>query len=402
MSSLPTQGLQGPAGPHGPPGEASIITGPIGAQGAQGIPGNAILYGTANPLDSVGIDGNFYINKTTHFMFGPKVVGSWPPGVSLIGPQGIQGPQGVQGPQGIPGNTILYGASDPVAGTGVDGNFYINTATNFMFGPKAGVWPTGLSLIGPRGPQGIPGIQGPPGTATGTVSGPAGAVADDIATYGNAAGTLIKDGGKKISDLVLKGGDTMTGPLVLNADPTVALGASTKQYTDGKVAAVDLSSKVSKGGDTMTGPLTLNADPTAPLHAATKQYTDNRFASVDLSSKVSKSGDTMGALTVNGQFTAGTNYIRFGSSGSAGYLQWNGGSSYYLGNAGYLWHTGNLNWANYVSNGRIAYLGDPITYNGMTEPWGGGVITGIDYTGGMARFRQMQFYTSGWYALGYA
>ncbi len=32
---------------------------------------------------------------------------------------------------------------------------------------------------------------------------------------------------------LLKAGDTMTGPLVLSADPTVALGAATKQYVDG-------------------------------------------------------------------------------------------------------------------------------------------------------------------------
>jgi hypothetical protein len=32
---------------------------------------------------------------------------------------------------------------------------------------------------------------------------------------------------------------------------------------------------VLKAGDTMTGFLTLNADPTAPLHAATKGYADS-------------------------------------------------------------------------------------------------------------------------------
>lgn len=36
------------------------------------------------------------------------------------------------------------------------------------------------------------------------------------------------------------------------------------------------SEKVAKDGDTMTGHLTLNADPTIALHAATKQYVDNR------------------------------------------------------------------------------------------------------------------------------
>jgi hypothetical protein len=203
---------QGPPGPPGPAGAPSTIPGP---KGDQGIPGNTVLYGTIDPVNSVGIDGNFYINTTSHFMFGPKANGIWPAGTSLIGPrgsqfytgagapgtivgqangdnylnttngdvytltagawgapvgnirgpqgiQGIQGPQGIQGIQGIPGNTVLYGAADPVAGTGVDGNFYINTTSHFLFGPKAaGAWPAGASLIGPPGPQGI---QGPGGT----------------------------------------------------------------------------------------------------------------------------------------------------------------------------------------------------------------------------------------------
>lgn len=68
---------------------------------------------------------------------------------------------------------------------------------------------------------------------------------------------------------VLKAGDTMTGFLTLNANPTANLHAATKQYVDTQDAT-----KVSKAGDTMTGFLTLNADPTATLHAATKQYVD--------------------------------------------------------------------------------------------------------------------------------
>lgn len=44
--------------------------------------------------------------------------------------------------------------------------------------------------------------------------------------------------------LVLKSGDTMTGPLVLPGDPTLALQASTKAYVDAKVAAV-VSAKTS-------------------------------------------------------------------------------------------------------------------------------------------------------------
>jgi len=44
----------------------------------------------------------------------------------------------------------------------------------------------------------------------------------------------------------------------------------------------------------------------------------------------------------------------------------------------------------------------------MYEPWGGSVMTGSSgfYGGGNSdwtrRFRQMQYYTNGWFAIGYA
>lgn len=85
---------------------------------------------------------------------------------TLVGPQGPQGPQGNQGNQGLQGNpgndgadgadgkTILNGTVDPTT-EGVDGDFYINTTSDEIFGPKtAGSWGSGTSLVGPQGPQG--------------------------------------------------------------------------------------------------------------------------------------------------------------------------------------------------------------------------------------------------------
>lgn len=83
-----------------------------------------------------------------------------------IGPQGPQGPQGTQGEQGEQGepgengNTVLNGATAPSAGTGSIGDFYINTETNEIYGPKSGSgWGSPTSLIGPQGPPG-PGSGG--------------------------------------------------------------------------------------------------------------------------------------------------------------------------------------------------------------------------------------------------
>jgi len=69
---------------------------------------------------------------------------------------------------------------------------------------------------------------------------------------------LIWDNGIKWEEYAAlyleKSGGTMTGALILNADPSVALGAATKQYVDAADAL-----KVNKAGDTMTGALVVNS-----------------------------------------------------------------------------------------------------------------------------------------------
>lgn len=109
---------------------------------------------------------------------------------TLVGPQGIQGNAGNDGLDGADGKTILNGAADPVT-EGVDGDFYINTSSDEIFGPKSGgVWGAGTSLVGPQGVQGIQGIQGPAGpmrvealiSETGTVTLPNSTVKQDIYT----------------------------------------------------------------------------------------------------------------------------------------------------------------------------------------------------------------------------
>jgi hypothetical protein len=120
--------------------------------------------------------------------------------------------------------------------------------------------------VGPQGPQGPVGPQGPAGASgagTGNVTGPAGAVADRIAVYNGSTGTVIKDGGKLISDLTSASGIAITP-------------AGNIASTDVQAALNELDNeKVAKAGDVMTGALTLPADPTQALQASTKQYVDN-------------------------------------------------------------------------------------------------------------------------------
>ena len=58
------------------------------------------------------------------------------------------GAVGPQGPQGTAGFTILNGSGAPGAGTGVNGDFFIDTTNKAIYGPKAaGSWGSATSLL---------------------------------------------------------------------------------------------------------------------------------------------------------------------------------------------------------------------------------------------------------------
>ena len=63
-------------------------------------------------------------------------------------------------------NTILNGKGAPKASLGIDGDFYIDTRSLLIYGPKAkGKWPTPHSIQGPTGPSGSDGRNGSDGKA---------------------------------------------------------------------------------------------------------------------------------------------------------------------------------------------------------------------------------------------
>jgi hypothetical protein len=91
-------------------------------------------------------------------------------------------------------------------------------------------------------------------------------------------------------------GGTMQGPIVLPADPVATMEAATKQYVDAHTAGglIDAPADGSSygrlnhtwtgvlplTGGTLTGALILNANPTVGLGAATKQYVDAQIIAV--------------------------------------------------------------------------------------------------------------------------
>jgi hypothetical protein len=121
------------------------------------IKSSAVLNGTSDPNNSIGENGDFFINTLSLQLFGPKSTGSWGAGVSLIGQQGERGEQGIQGNDGAPG------ADGAPGNDGIDG----------AQGPQGDPGPPGVDgaqglpgndgIDGAQGPQGDPGLQGDPG-----------------------------------------------------------------------------------------------------------------------------------------------------------------------------------------------------------------------------------------------
>lgn len=89
----------GPAGPKGDPGApgakgdtgANGTSGTNGAIGTNGTNGKTVLNGFGTPDDTLGTDGDFYIDTTANAIYGPKSSGSWGSATSLVGPTGPSG-----------------------------------------------------------------------------------------------------------------------------------------------------------------------------------------------------------------------------------------------------------------------------------------------------------------------
>lgn len=90
-------------------------------------------------------------------------------------------------------------------------------------------------------------------------------------------------------------GGAFTGAVTLKADPTVNLGAATKQYVDNKVSGLSIGNYMPKAGGTFTGAVTLAGAPTADLHAATKKYVDDS-ASTAVANIIDQAPDTLNTL----------------------------------------------------------------------------------------------------------
>jgi len=138
-------------------------TGVTGPTGPNGADGPKIFSGSGAPSNALGVSGDFYLDVANSYLYGPKASGSWGAGISIQG-----GPTGPTGMAGVAGSTGATGPSSTVTGpTGRTGPTGSTGPASSVTGPTGQTGPTGIT--GPRG------FTGPTGAAS-TVTGPTGSV----------------------------------------------------------------------------------------------------------------------------------------------------------------------------------------------------------------------------------
>ncbi len=180
--ATPTSGATGPTGPTGATGATGATgvagaTGPTGATGSAGATGATGPTGAAGSAGVAGATGSAGATGPTGATGSAGAAGATG-AAGANGATGAAGAAGATGPTGADGNTVLSGVTGPTGGVGVDGDFYIDTLAELIYGPKAsGTWPTpGTSLVGPAGATGAAGADGATGTAGASgATGPTGA-----------------------------------------------------------------------------------------------------------------------------------------------------------------------------------------------------------------------------------
>jgi hypothetical protein len=136
-------------------GDASNLNGEDGQDGADGLDGengSQIHAGTGVPDASVGEVGDYYLDQTNKDLYGPKMDSGWGTPINLNGEDGQDGADGSNGSQ------IHSGTGAPDASVGVLGDYYLDKSNYDLYGPKVqlnkvnnGGWGSPLNLKGADG-----------------------------------------------------------------------------------------------------------------------------------------------------------------------------------------------------------------------------------------------------------
>ena len=120
------------------------------------------IAGQGAPTVDVGKQGDLYFDTTGKALYGPKTAKGWGPSKSLkgdIGPKGDPGTPGAKGDPGTPGakgdpgtpgekGSILHsGNTPPPASLGKKDDWYIDSNTKLLYGPKTDSgWGVGMPI----------------------------------------------------------------------------------------------------------------------------------------------------------------------------------------------------------------------------------------------------------------
>lgn len=137
------------------------LTGATGSQGNPGNPGTngtngATWYnGTSVPSAGLGANNDYYIN-TTNGNYYQKQTGTW----TLLG--------NLTGVAGAAGSKWFTGSGVPSNGTGIDGDFYLNSANGDYYSKASGAWSLQGNLRGTAGAAGTVWYNGAGAPSAGT------------------------------------------------------------------------------------------------------------------------------------------------------------------------------------------------------------------------------------------
>jgi hypothetical protein len=110
---------------------------------------------------------------------------------------------GGAGTPGADGKTVLNGSGAPSSGLGTNGDFYIDTTADAIYGPKtAGAWGSATSLVGPTGAAG-PGL--PAGGTIGQIPRKNSSTDYDVSWVANTAGAIAAQFLKNLAATTLTG-----------------------------------------------------------------------------------------------------------------------------------------------------------------------------------------------------
>jgi hypothetical protein len=148
-------------------------------------PARPILFFSAPPSNSVGVDGDIGIDRINKRFYGPKLLGAWDSGFDIVGPPGLPGTDGYDGSGGI---LWAHGPGAPDNSLNYNGDYCIDsTSSNLSVYLKTGgvYHDTGMRLKGDQGPA------GPQGAAAPTSLTPVDKTADFSLTHADSGGTSI-------------------------------------------------------------------------------------------------------------------------------------------------------------------------------------------------------------------